>query len=310
MPDSILVSTAARLCPNHGYRFDGDFVHLNAEVFFSADDIARGDAWTLQLLANENGFSGDEPNGVIVAELALQPIDGVLSAAGCCAAFPPASGNPQMLGLALIARRSEGTTQLSDLAVYPATETFLQPRFIGSVSCDIAEGQAHIYVETIVNPRSSGDLSGTLVLEAWALDTPYVGGHWQGTPVASAVVGVIAGGSQWSSYKVQVPALTPKDGTVLTLMLREWSTSGYVTRDYRNIDAAILNEVAIVIDKPQGDAVVAAKLVAHTNAATFMAAEKDSVPTRRKLTPEVKKHIPAKKKGARSAHKTTASKHR
>ena len=45
----------ARIGETHGYRFDGDFVYLNADVNFSEADLAAGAAWSLQLLASESG---------------------------------------------------------------------------------------------------------------------------------------------------------------------------------------------------------------------------------------------------------------
>jgi len=229
--------TSSRLGANHGYRFDGDFVHLNAEVDFSAGDLDAGQAWALQLWASDNGFSSGELNGVKVAEMAIQPMAGLLATA-CCHAMPPAGAVDQTLALALVSYAADAQPQVRDLAVYATRESFYQPRLSGNVSCTLAEGTAVIAIDAITNPRAADNLSGTLTLEVWALDVPYAGGAWAGSPVASVIVGVLAGGNQWTNCLFNVPAALPTAGAALTVMLREWTPAGYVTRDYRNIAAA------------------------------------------------------------------------
>jgi DNA uptake protein ComE-like DNA-binding protein len=94
---------------------------------------------------------------------------------------------------------------------------------------------ATLTVDAIENPRSEDNLSGTLALELWALDAPYSGGSWQGVPVASMILGVLGGGQKLSDCNFVVPAAAPEGPGVLTLMLREWGPTGYVTRDYCNL---------------------------------------------------------------------------
>ncbi len=231
--------TSSRLGTNHGYRFDGDFVHLNAEVDFSAADLGAGQAWALQLWASDNGFASGELNGVKVAETAIQPQAGLLATA-CCHAMPPAGAVDQTLALALVSYAAEAPPQVRDLAVYATCESFYQPRLSGQVSCTLADGAAVIAIDAIANPRAADNLSGTLALEVWALEAPYAGGAWAGSPVASVIVGVLAGGNQWTNCQFSVPAALPAAGAALTVMLREWTPAGYVTRDYRNISAAPL----------------------------------------------------------------------
>lgn len=223
---------------NHGYRFDGDFVHLNAEVNFSEADLSADAAWALQLWASESGFTDNTLTGVLVAEQAIDPMLGGIVVNAICNAIPPAGAADQVLALALISRGADAQVQVSDLAVYEARQNFFQPRLLGNVSCVLADDSAKLSIDAIANPRTEDNLSGTLALEVWALDTPYAGGNWVGSPVASVVVGVLAGGNQWSDCQFDVPAAMPAEGAALTVMLREWTPSGYVTRDYRNFPAA------------------------------------------------------------------------
>ena len=259
---------ASVLGENHGYRFDGDFVHLNADVNFSDLDLDSGAVWSLQLWASDRGFSGNELAGVKVAELAIEPMLGGIVAAACCNAIPPAGAADQVLALALVACGADGQVQVRDLAVYESTANFFQPRLVGNVSCTLKDGIAKLSIDAIANPRAEDNLSGTLALEVWALDAPYGGGDWTGSPVASVIVGILAGENEWTDCDFAVPAAMPAEGAALTVMLREWTPAGYVTRDYRNFAAA---PVKVVEAAPKAKPVAKAKPAAKPKAA---AAEK------------------------------------
>ena len=225
---------------NHGYCLDGDFVHLNADVSLAEADLADGTHWALQLWASPGGFDGLALNGVKVAELALQPAPGNFNVAACVTALPPAGCAAQVMAMALVGQRVDGSVQVRDLSVYATPQTFFQPFLLGDVSCRVVDGVAEIAIERIASPRSPDNLSGTLALEVWALDAPYQGGAWQGQPVASVVLGQLSGGSAWADCQYSVPAVNASGA--LTLMLREWTPAGYLTRDYRNLAAAVIAE--------------------------------------------------------------------
>ena len=110
-------NSATRLGENHGYRFDGDFVYLNADVNFSDADLDADQAWSLQLWACETGFAGAELAGVKVAEMAILPMAGGLFAEACCNALPPAGSADQVLALALVTYTADGLPEVRDLAV-------------------------------------------------------------------------------------------------------------------------------------------------------------------------------------------------
>ena len=267
---SAILTTA--LGGNHGYRLDGDSVHLNAEVTLAAGDLQDGSAWSLQLWASADGFAEQAPAGVKVAEFALQPLPGCFVVDACVAALPPAGQAAYAMALMLVAAAADGSVVVRDLAVYPTPQLFLQPQLAGDVACRIADGSAEITVERIVNPRAADNISGTLALEVWALDSPYVGGAWTGTPVASLVLGQLAGGEAWTDCRYTVPAVAA-DGAALTVMLREWTAAGYLTRDYRQLPAlaaaAPVAEVAPVVvpAKPAAKKAAAKKPAAAAPAA-------------------------------------------
>ncbi len=283
------ITSTTRLGENHGYRFDGDFVHLNAEVFYSDTDLSSGKAWALQLWASERGFTGLELAGIKVGEIAVQPSAGLVTAMACCSATPPAGVAEQVLGLALLAYADDGQTEVRDLAVYPARASFPQPRLLGDVACTLADGEAVLTVAAIANPRAADNLSGTLALEVWALDAPYAEGKPSGQPVASLVLGILAGGNQWTDCHFAVPAAPANKNAALTVMLREWTPTGYLTRDYRELPAAPA-DAETSVGEPTSDA---------------PSSETETAP---ELAPVAEEPAAKKKKGADKTAKKSAQK--
>ena len=265
-------SPATALGANHGYRFAGDSVHLNAEVTLAASDLQDGSTWSLQLWASGAGFAERAPAGVKVGEFPLQPLPGCFNVDACVAALPPAGHDAFTMALMLVSGDTDGGVEVRDLAIYPTPQYFVQPTLGGALDCRIADGLAEIVIESIANPRAVDNLSGTLALEVWALDSPYAGGAWTGTPVASLVLGQLAGGEAWSDCRYTVPAVDPA-GAALTVMLREWTASGYLTRDYRNLPLVAAVASAAVAPAPTASpAKPAAKKAAKAPAVAAQAA--------------------------------------
>lgn len=215
----------ARLGASHGYAIDGDSARLNAEILFDASRLC-GQHWALQLWADD---------AVKIAELplGLLPNDGsgCVRVDGLAAAFPPAGQQARTVTLQLVNDRDG----VNDRAAYQQPLCVAQPRLNGTVCCSFGEQRITLAIAGIENPRSADNLSGTLALELWALDAPYGGGAWSGTPVASLVLGTLAGQGTWLDVEYSSHAAPlPETGT-LTLMLREWTPAGYVTRDYREL---------------------------------------------------------------------------
>lgn len=235
MTHDISGNALARIGEPHGYRFDGDSVQINAELNFSDAALSAASQWALQLWSSSTAFQGSLAAGVKVAEVAVYPAAGTQNVVATVAAMPPAGTAEQNMALALV-RWDGGLPVVVDLAAYPVTETFVQPRLSGNVTCALADGMATLAVDSIDNPRATDNLSGTLALEVWALPAPYAGGSWQGVPVASVILGVLGGGNQWSACNFVVPAAAPEGPGVLTVMLREWGPAGYVTRDFCNLE--------------------------------------------------------------------------
>jgi hypothetical protein len=92
-----------------------------------------------------------------------------------------------------------------------------------------------IDIAEIANHREHGNLSGTLAIELWALDRPYSGGGFAGTPMCSTRIGELRGQHVLRDCRYDLIFQAPPPGSwSLSLMLREWTDAGYLTRDYVN----------------------------------------------------------------------------
>lgn len=219
----------ARLGQSHGYCFDGDLATLNAEILCDESRLC-GQLWALQLWTDE---------GIRIAELPLGQLaingSGNHNISGSTTACPPASTGPHIISMLLVSQLPGEETAIQDIASYPQPSSFIQPRLQGTVCSGFHDGRIRFDIARIANPRPAQNISGTLVLELWALDQPYIGGAWTGTPVASLVLGTLAGEDAWHDCQYTVPAGPLPATGHLTLMLREWTTAGYLTRDYRSL---------------------------------------------------------------------------
>lgn len=219
----------ARLGHSHGYRLDGDQAHLNAEILC---DEARltGQEWALQLWTDAGTKIAELPLGL------LHPNGtGCIAINGTATALPPAGDGTHIVSMLLVSGFGGQLDCIEDAASYAQPVGFLQPRLSGTVCGGFTNEQITFDIARIENPRNADNVSGTLALELWALDSPYGGGGWTGTPVASLVLGTLNGQSEWSGSRFTTHAGPLPPTGHLTLMLREWTPAGYVTRDYRTL---------------------------------------------------------------------------
>ncbi len=214
----------ARLGSTHGYCFDGDQVELNAALC-CCNEALCGQSWSLRLLAN---------NQDVVAELTLGQIfpdhTGYIAVSGQTDALIPAGQGSHQLSLILCCDGAE-----VDRADYTAPASFLLPQLAGNCEITLTGDSAEIRIDSIVNPRAEDNLSGTLALEIWALDEPCAGNQWAGSPLASMILGQLAGQQAWHDVHHTLHATAAPANTFPTLMLREWTATGYVTRDFRRL---------------------------------------------------------------------------
>lgn len=226
---------AVRLGNQHGYSFEGDFVHLHAEILIEDSAALAQRPWALQLWACEAQPAAPTSTpllGFKIAELALDipayaaPADR-FTVSGSPAARIPSGHTAHSMRLALCAKDAED--QLYDLAAYPTLQQFIQPRLTGDISVhtDTEAGTCTFSIPRIENPRSDDNLSGTLILELRA----------GGQVLASTTLGVLNGQSAWENASISLATDALPAHTPLTLVLREWGPNGYLDRDARDIPA-------------------------------------------------------------------------
>jgi len=238
-PTHTAVAALARLSPPHGYRFEGDSIHLQAK-FTVLDDAAYRLQWALQLWAcSACPASPRDLTGQIVAEVALPPMreiaDEIEHLDMSAVSRPPAGHAEYCMALVLAAGRPGNFDEIHDVATYPRAQSFLQPRMRGNVGYRIDGSRVRLWAEHIENPRDNANCSGTLALELWALAGPYSGGSFEGVPLAGVAIGSISGQTESAATSFELPFSPPPPGNWhFVLMLREWTAAGYLTRDFTN----------------------------------------------------------------------------
>jgi len=246
----------ARLSQPNGYRFDGDSVHLHARLTV-LDHTAYQHSWALQLWACPAvpALAGDLA-GQVVAEVALPPMSEVADEIEhmdmSTFARPPAGGAEHFMVLVLAAGVAGRFDEVHDIVAYPSRQQFLQPRMRGSIDHRIEGARVHLSVEHIENPREPANHSGTLALELWALAAPYAGGAFEGTHLAGVSIGSLAGQAEFAPASFELPLFSPPAGDWhLVLMLREWTSAGYITRDFSNFITPVHDRSPGVLTTPK-----------------------------------------------------------
>jgi len=118
----------------------------------------------------------------------------------------------------------------------------------GTCAYHIENENIHVEVEEIANNRDTGNTSGTLSLEMWALPQPYSGGDFTGYQVAATALGELSGQHRMNGCQYAMRIQTPAEGQwYLVLMLREWENGGYVTRDFVSFPQAINAHYKLVL---------------------------------------------------------------
>jgi len=109
-------------------------------------------------------------------------------------------------------------------------------RLVGSVS--VTPSTVGLYVTIAADRVENDDLfgySGTLRLENWAFSSPFTGSFQTGYQMATATLGQLNAGYYFSSISQTVPVVLPPYGFYCpSLVLTEYTLSGYVARDWVN----------------------------------------------------------------------------
>ena len=127
----------------------------------------------------------------------------------------------------------------------------------GSCGFDIQNDRVIINVSEIANNRGFDNISGTLSIELWALDAPYNGADFNGFALAGTSIGEMFGQHYLSDCFYDLNFQEPPAGTwYLTLMLREWSETGYESRDYINFAVPYVVSSKPAVTRNEADNVI------------------------------------------------------
>lgn len=130
-----------------------------------------------------------------------------------------------------------------------SNESSVAPVLVGNCAYAITADRVQISLDQILNPRDVNDISGTLAIELWALPQAYQGDEFTGVALASTEIGSVFGQHSLNQCEYDLVFTTPPQGSWnVTLMLREWTSVGYITRDFLNFpipyEVASAEEVA------------------------------------------------------------------
>ncbi len=127
----------------------------------------------------------------------------------------------------------------------------------GDCGYQIQDQTITITIAEIANQRDVSNISGTLAIELWALTAPYNGGDFQGIALAGTEMGTLFGQHFLANNCYTLNFTAPQAGTwYLTLMLREWSTTGFVTQDYINFNTPYIVEPEASVRYSEQDNVI------------------------------------------------------
>jgi hypothetical protein len=158
--------------------------------------------------------------------------------------------------------------------------------FAGACGCTVEDDRIVINIAEIANHRDLSNLSGTLGIELWAFERAYSGGGFTGIPLCGTSIGELAGQRVLTDCRYDLLFQEPPPGTwSLTLMLREWTAGGYVTRDYVNFTPPYVVESIAPVVQDETDTAIAMEFAGKPSA-PVMPAEPEATPPRAGATPD------------------------
>lgn len=141
---------------------------------------------------------------------------------------------------------------------FPSSDSAFKALALSGVSGYQIQGDRVVVTASeIANHRDVGNVSGSLSLELWALHQPYAGGEFHGIPLAGTPIGQLSGQHFLADARHELPFVAPEPGIwYLTLMLREWEGSGFVTRDHVNFPQAYVVDRSQTVVRSVSDNVI------------------------------------------------------
>jgi hypothetical protein len=153
-----------------------------------------------------------------------------------------------------------------------------QLTLVGNCGYQIQGHRIVISIDEIASQRDLDDLSGTLSSELWALKRPYQGGDFSGMALVGTRIEELLSRHCLTDCRYDLLFQEPPAGTwYLTLMLRESTNAGFVTRDYVNFALPYVGGSKPAVISSETDNVINVGFTANEKAAAKSVAEQPAV---------------------------------
>jgi len=148
----------------------------------------------------------------------------------------------------------------------------------GNCGYQINGNKVTLTIAEIANNRDNGCISGTLAVELWANTLPYQGGDVNGQILASTCIGELYDQHFLADCRYELDFLQPTEGTwLISLLLREWTDMGYITRDHVNFSVPYVVAKQPVIARQEESNIINISFPEHKKTSAKPGAKKTDV---------------------------------
>lgn len=227
--------TSSKKSHENGFQFGGhSSVVINgdsASIYVGRlDNYGEAATPRFQVWALYGAPTGDALDGVLLAEAETQTLYGgyYLEFISLDAALTDSVRG--LYTIALVVTRAGETGSYDDLVVMPDLIDFYHPQLVQPAAAKLSSDGYSASVAGVSNPRASGAVSGSLVVELWAMADAngFTGGdfHLGGVEFIQTQGGEMTGPVEFSGYPNY-----PTGRFFPAIILREWTPAGYLVRD-------------------------------------------------------------------------------
>jgi Helix-hairpin-helix motif len=260
---------ALSLAGGSGYRFNGDQVELSAELALSGP--AATGHYCLELWATGSwatltqGEVAAEARRIAVLSLDIPTPLGPMSyrVRGEVEAKIPTANMAYAMSLRLVQETRTGRREVLDEVSFALLEMFPAPHFAGAVSCRIDGSSVVFEVDRIESTRAGNNTSGTLSLELRSAGSILEIEEDRGTALSTFSLAPLTGGYFVGPLLCRAPMEGhPPSNAELFVVLREYTSSGFATRDYRRVQVAQASKSALA-EPSESKATESARISVH-----------------------------------------------
>lgn len=301
--------TSSRKSQESGFQFGGhSSVVINGDIASiyvgRLDNYGEAATPRFQIWALYGAPSGDDLDGVLLAEAETQTLYGGYYLEFISLDAVLTDSVRGLYTIALVVTRAGDSGSYDDLVVMPDLLDFYHPQLVQPAVAKLSSDGFFASIGGVSNPRASGVTSGSLVVELWAIAdvNGFTGAdfHLGGIEFIQALGGEVTAPVEFSGYPNY-----PTGKFYPAIVLREWTSAGYLVRD------RIVGQNAIEFP-PQGGAIADAfnapvaevtEVVAKPEPVLAKAALKDGPTQEKKVAAPKKTAVPADKIAAPVAKK-------